>query len=282
MSKVYFKGKIIDEKETSITFRSRAFRYADGLFETIRIINGKPVFIANHIHRIKKGLESFKITLPEILLDEEKLIEIIKELALKNAIEKGGVCRLIVWRDSDGRYMPDTDNSNYLIEITPYPNNLFVLSKSGKSIEIYQEMRKQNNFLSQYKTLNSQLNVMAAVDARNKGLDDNLISNEEGMIIESTNSNVFIVSNGTIYTPPLSDGCVGGTMRMNIINAALELKLSVYESSLNQQHFLMANEILLSNAIVGIDWVNAFKHKRYYSTVASKLIGQLNKDALDL
>ena len=282
MSKVYFKGKIIDEKETSITFRSRAFRYADGLFETIRIINGKPVFIANHIHRIKKGLESFKITLPEILLDEEKLIEIIKELALKNAIEKGGVCRLIVWRDSDGRYMPDTDNSNYLIEITPYPNNLFVLSKSGKSIEIYQEMRKQNNFLSQYKTLNSQLNVMAAVDARNKGLDDNLISNEEGMIIESTNSNVFIVSNGTIYTPPLSDGCVGGTMRMNIINAAIELKLSVYESSLNQQHFLMANEILLSNAIVGIDWVNAFKHKRYYSTVASKLIGQLNKDALDL
>lgn len=282
MSKVYFKGKIIDEKETSITFRSRAFRYADGLFETIRIINGKPVFISNHIHRIKKGLESFKITLPEILLDEEKLINIIKELAQKNAIEKGGVCRLIVWRDSEGRYMPENDNSSYLIEISPYPNNLFVLSKSGKSIEIYQEMRKQNNFLSQFKTLNSQLNVMAAVDARNKGLDDNLISNEEGMIIESTNSNVFIVSNGTIYTPPLSDGCVGGTMRMNIINAALELKLSVYESSLNQQHFLMANEILLSNAIVGIDWVNAFKHKRYYSTVASKLIGQLNKDALDL
>lgn len=282
MSKVFFKGKIVDEKETAITFRSRAFRYADGLFETIRIMNGKPVFLKNHIDRIKNGLELFKISVPEILLDEEKLSNAIKDLALKNGIEKGGVCRLIVWRDSEGRYMPDTDNSEYLLEISPYPNNLFLLSKSGKSIEIYQEMRKQNNFLSPYKTLNSQLNVMAAIHARNKGIDDNLVCNEEGMIIESTNSNVFIVSNGTIYTPPLSDGCVGGTMRMNIINAALELKLSVYESSLNQQHFLMANEILLSNAIVGIDWVNAFKHKRYYSTVASKLVDQLNKDALNL
>jgi branched-chain amino acid aminotransferase len=282
MSKVYYKGKFIDEKEAAITFRSRAFRYADGLFETIRIINGKAVFLSNHVHRAKKGLEAFKITVPSILLDDEKLAATIQELALKNAIEKGGICRLIVWRDSEGRYMPDNDNSDYLLEISPYPNNLFVLSKSGKSIEIYHEMRKQNNFLSQYKTLNSQLNVMAAVEARNKGLDDTLVCNEEGMIIESTNSNVFIVSNGTIYTPPLSDGCVGGTMRMNIINAALELKLSVYESSLNQQHFLMANEILLSNAIVGIDWVNAFKHKRYYSTIASKLVGQLNKDALNL
>jgi len=282
MSKVFYKNKIVDEKEAAITYRSRAFRYADGLFETIRLINGKPVFLKNHIDRIKKGLELMKISIPDLLLDEEKLNSAIKDLALKNGIEKGGVCRMIVWRDSEGRYMPDTDSCDFLLEITPYPNNLFLLSKSGKSIEIYQEMRKQNNFLSPYKTLNAQLNVMAAISARNKGLDDNLISNEEGMIIESTNSNVFIVSNGTIYTPPLSDGCVGGTMRMNIINAALELKLSVYESSLNQQHFLMANEILLSNAIVGIDWVNAFKHKRYYSTIASKLVDQLNKDALNL
>jgi branched-chain amino acid aminotransferase len=282
MSKVFYKNKIVDEKETAITYRSRAFRYADGLFETIRLINGKPVFLKNHIDRIKKGLELMKISTPDLLLDEEKLNSTIKNLALKNGIEKGGVCRMIVWRDAEGRYMPENDNCDFLLEISPYPNNLFLLSKSGKSIEIYQEMRKQNNFLSPYKTLNAQLNVMAAISARNKGLDDNLISNEEGMIIESTNSNVFIVSNGTIYTPPLSDGCVGGTMRMNIINAALELKLSVYESSLNQQHFLMANEILLSNAIVGIDWVNAFKHKRYYSTIASKLVDQLNKDAMNL
>lgn len=281
MSKVYFNGKIYNEDSVPITFKSRAFRYGDGMFETIRIINGKPIFLENHIQRIKKGLEVLQIKAPEILnLDD--LSEKIIELAKGNGIQKGGFGRLIVWRESEGRYMPQKDDASCLIEVEAYPNNLFVLSKTGKSIDIYQDMRKQINMISQYKSLNSQLNVLAAVHARNKGVDDNLVCNEEGLIIETTNSNVFIVSNGTLYTPPLNDGCVGGTMRMNVINAALELNLNVYESSLNQHHLLMSNEILLTNAIQGIEWVNAFKHKRYYSTTAVKLVDQLNKTALNL
>ncbi len=281
MSKVYFNGKVFSEDKVPVTYKSRAFRYGDGMFETIRIINGKPIFIENHIQRILKGLSTLQITSPDIL-EFEKLNAILADLAQNNGITKGGFARLIVWRESEGRYMPESDNSSCLIEVVPYPNNLFVLSKSGKSIDIYQDLRKQVNIIGQFKSLNSQLNVMAAVHARNKGVDDNLICNEEGLIIETTNSNVFIVSNGTLYTPPLSDGCVGGTMRMNVINAALELKLNVYESSLNQHHLLMANEILLTNAIQGIDWVNAFKHKRYYSNTALKLVDQLNKTALNL
>jgi len=281
MSKVYYNGEYYNEDKVPVTFRSRAFRYGDGMFETIRIINGKAIFLDNHIQRIKKGLTILQITAPEIL-EIEKLNAIILDLAKKNGIQKGGFGRLIIWRESEGRYMPENDNASCLLELSPYPNNLFVLSKSGKSIDIYQDMRKQINIMAQYKTLNSQLNVLAAIHARNKGVDDNLLCNEEGLIIETTNSNIFIVSNGTLYTPPLIDGCVGGTMRMNVINAALELKLNVYESSLNQHHLLMANEILLTNAIQGVEWVNAFKHKRYYSTTASKLVDQLNKTALNL
>jgi branched-chain amino acid aminotransferase len=281
MNKVNYNGKELIESDVPVTFNTRAFRYGDGMFETIRIINGKAIFLDNHIQRIKKGLEALQIDLPEII-DLDKLSSAIIELAKSNDVKKGGYARLIVWRDSEGRYMPENDKSSFIIELIPYINNLFVLSKTGKSIDIFQDMRKQVNKIGQFKSLNSQLNVLAAVHARNKGVDDNLICNEDGMIIETTNSNVFIVSNGTIYTPPLSDGCVGGTMRMNVINAALELSINVYESSLNQNHLLMANEILLSNAIQGIEWVNAFKHKRYYSNTASKLVDQLNKTALNL
>lgn len=281
MSKVNYNGKIYNENEAPISFKSRAFRYGDGLFETIRLINGRPVFLENHIQRITKGLKTLSINIPEILL-EHRLEHGILELAKLNSVKKGGFARLFVWREAEGRYMPDEDNASFLIELVEYQNNLFSLSKAGKSIDIYQDMRKQINFTNQYKTMNAQIYVLAAVQCRNKGLDDNLICNEEGMIIESTNSNIFIVSNGTIYTPPLSDGCVGGTMRMNVINCALELNLNVYESSLNQQHLLMANEILLTNAIQGIEWVNAFKHKRYYSTFAAKLVDQLNKTALNI
>ena len=177
--------------------------------------------------------------------------------------------------------MPDSDKSAYLLEVKPYPENLFKLNKSGLSVAIYQEMKKQVNLLSRYKHLNSQNNVMAAIYARDNELDDSLLVNEEGMIIESSNSNIFIVSNGTLYTPPLSDGCVGGTMRMHLINAALDLNIGTYESSLNQQHLLMADEVLLTNAIRGIQWVNAFKHKRFFSKMAERLVDKINEIALE-
>jgi branched-chain amino acid aminotransferase len=279
MSSVIFNGDYYKDADVPINHNNRAFRYADGLFETIRIINGKPAFVKNHVQRIKEGLKFLHISAPAILIDGNLETELIT-LAQKNGIEKGGSVRLTIWRDSLGKFMPLSDDSSYLIEIQPFPENLFTLNKSGYSIDIFQDMKKHVDKLSKFKHLNSQMNVLASIYSRNNEMDDSLLINEEGMIIESTNSNIFIVSNGTLYTPPLSDGCVGGTMRMHLINAALELNIGTYESSLNQQHLLMSDEILLTNAIRGVQWVNAFKHKRYFSKLADALVEKINEMAL--
>jgi branched-chain amino acid aminotransferase len=279
MSEVNFNGTFYQDTEVPISFQNRAFRYGDGLFETIRIINGKPVFVKNHVQRINEGLKFLNINIPELLINGE-LENDLRTLALKNGIEKGGSARLTIWRDSSGKFMPLNDNSAYLLEIEPFPENIFKLNKSGLSLDIFQDIKKQVNKLSKFKHLNSQMNVLASINARNEEMDDSLLINEEGMIIESTNSNIFIVRNGTLYTPPLSDGCVGGTMRMHLINAALELNIGTYESSLNQQHLLMSDEILLTNAIRGVQWVNAFKHKRYFSNLAEALIEKINELAM--
>jgi branched-chain amino acid aminotransferase len=279
MSHVNFNGECYKDSEVPINHQNRAFKYGDGLFETIRIINGKPVFVKNHVQRIKEGLKILHIDAPEILINE-KLENSIVTLAQKNGIEKGGSARLTIWRDSSGKFKPTSDNSAYLLEIEPFPENIFMLNKSGLSIDIFQDVKKQVNKLSKFKHLNSQINVLASIHARENELDDSLLINEEGMIIESTNSNIFIVRNGTLYTPPLSDGCVGGTMRMHLINAALELNIGTYESSLNQQHLLMSDEILLTNAIRGVQWINAFKHKRYFSNLAEVLVEKINELAM--
>jgi len=281
MSNVILNGDYYKDVEVPLNHNNRAFRYGDGLFETIRIINGKPVFILNHIHRIVEGLNLLEIILPDILINNN-LEKALIGLAKNNGIKKGGVARLTVWRNSYGKFMPANDNSGYLLELEPYPENKFVLNKSGLSIDIYKDMMMQLNKLSKFKHLNSQVNVLASIYARNNEMDDSLLINEEGLIVESTNSNIFIVSNGTLYTPPLSDGCVGGTMRMNLINAALQLNIGTYESSLNQQHLLMADEVILSNAIRGIQWVNAFKHKRYFSKFAETFVKKINEMVLDI
>ncbi len=280
MSNVILNGEYYKNSEVPINHQNRAFRYGDGLFETIRLINGKPVFVLNHLQRIIEGLKLLQISIPDILINDQ-LEKALIGLAKNNGIKKGGVARLTIWRESDGKFMPISDNSSYLLELKPYLENKFALNKLGLSIDIYQDMKKQMNKLSKFKHLNSQMNVLASIHARNNELDDCLLINEDGLIVESTNSNILIIRNGTLYTPPLSDGCVGGTMRMHLINAALELNIGTYESGLNQQHLLMADEVLLTNAIRGIQWVNAFKHKRYFSKLAEELVEKINEMALD-
>ena len=109
-------------------------------------------------------------------------------------------------------------------------------------------------------------------------LKDVLLINSKGGIIESTNSNLFIVSNVVLYTPPLTDGCVGGTMRMKIINLALENNIKVYECGISPQHILSCDEIILTNAIQGVKWVSSYRTKRYFHKIADKLISFLNTD----
>ena len=122
--------------------------------------------------------------------------------------------------------------------------------------------------------------VLASVYADKNHLDDCLIVNSNGNIIESTNSNIFIVRNKVLYTPPISEGCVGGVTRMNLINLLIKNKLVVCESSLNVQHLLSADEILLTNTISGISWVSSFKNKRYFNKIGKKLIEDLNREVV--
>jgi branched-subunit amino acid aminotransferase/4-amino-4-deoxychorismate lyase len=121
---------------------------------------------------------------------------------------------------------------------------------------------------------------MASLFAKEKSIDNALITNDKDVIIEAANSNIFIVSNGVLYTPPLEDGCLGGIMRMEVINAALRHDIKVYETSLRPQNLLVADELFLTNAIQGIQWVSSYRQKRYYNSLSQKLTRLLNEDIL--
>ena len=84
------------------------------------------------------------------------------------------------------------------------------------------------------------------------------------------------MSNGVLYTPPLEDGCIGGIMRMNVINTAIENSITVYENTLSPQNLLAADEIFLTNAIQGIQWVGGYKSKRYFNKISKKILELIN------
>lgn len=268
-------GAILPNKGATIAAGNRSYLYGDGLFESVRIMNGKPINLENHYNRLVQGAKAIKMRFPAfftIQFFEDKIVELLNV----SEIKEGGKCRISLDRALGGTYIPETNEISYFIEVYPYEANYFELNSKGFEIDIYQEQKKQNNFLANFKTKNGLLYVMTAIAAKEKNLDDMLLTNEKGVIIESSNSNLFIVSNGVLYTPGLEDGCLAGTMRMQVINLAIQHGIKVYECSIMPQNLLAADEIFFTNAIRGIVWVGGYRTKRYYNSLGRKLQSFLN------
>ncbi len=274
MPLVSLNGNLLDADRPYLDGTNRSFKFGDGLFETIRIVEGTPFNLDSHYKRIVEGLDLLKISMADFSLADLK--EQIKELAENNSVKKGGRARLSIFRQGAGAYAPVSMVGDYLLEVEPIDFNYFTLNEGGLSVDIYDDVHKPINSLSPFKTSNALFYIMASISAKEKGLDDVLLLNENKAIIESTASNLFIVSNGVLYTPSVEDGCVGGTFRMYLINLAIQNNIKVYECSLLPQNLYAADEIFLTNAIQGIRWVSSYKSKRYYCETTKKLIDLVN------
>lgn len=268
-------GDILPNDGATIAAGNRSYLYGDGLFESIRILNGKAINLENHYKRMMEGAKVLKMRVPSFYT-AEFFQQKIDELIEKSAIREGGKCKISLDRAAGGTYFPETNEVTYFIEVYPYDANLFELNSRGLEIDLYTDLKKQKNFLSNYKTKNGLLYVMAAITAKEKRLDDLLISNDKGGILESTNSNLFVVSNGVLYTPGLEEGCLAGTMRMQIINLAIQHGIKVYECNILPQNLLAADEIFLTNAIRGLSWVGGYRTKRYFNVIARRIQSYLN------
>lgn len=268
-------GTLLPADAPTILPGNRAHLYGDGVFESIRIINGRPLNLENHILRLLAGARAIHMR-PSASYTTAFFEAKILELCVQSGINEGGRCRLSLDRISGGAYLPDANEATYYIEVLPYEVNHFELNARGLELDIYQEMKLQKNLLSNFKTKMGLPYVMAALYAKSKGLDDVFLTDYRGQILESSSCNFFIISNGVLYTPSLEEGCLAGTMRMQVINLALANGIKVYESSILPQHLLAADEIFLTNAIRGINWVGGYRTKRYQNNISRKLVVLLN------
>ena len=280
MEKVCFNGEFVQVDDIRYEDVKRGFSFGDGAFESIKIINGKPVFLAHHLKRLNSAIKRLKLCTDQPL--HLNYIEpIIIDLLRLNEIYEGGVVRISVYRSGKGTYLPKTNDLSYIIETFKLKENLYSTNKKGLKIDVYDDILKPLNMLSPYKLANAQLYVLASVYFKENQLDDALIKNENGNIIETTSSNLFISSNGVLYTPALSEGCVGGIMRMQVINLAITNGMLVYENPIQIQHLLSADEIIITNSIKGIRWIGKYKDKRYYNSLANKLTDLLNQEVVN-
>lgn len=277
MAYINNNGNLILAEEFNVKFTSRAFNFGDGVFETIRIKQGKIVRFEAHYERLMKGAKAIKIKEhPDYTMDffQDQIMALIE----LNKVYAGGRCKLSLDRADGGTYSPVSNQAQFLIELWPIEMDDFKLNDKGLEIDIYKEMALIKTPLSPFKTKNALFKVLASIHAESMRVDDLLLQNEKGNLIESTNSNLFIVSNGIIYTPGMDEGCIAGTMRMHIINLAVTHGIRVYECPILPQNLLSADEIFLTNAIQGVRWVGSYKTKAFRNETSKILLEWLNEE----
>ena len=160
MSKyVNFNGDIITKEQPIFNGKNRGFRYGDGLFETIRVFDGKAPFVVKHFERLKKGLSLLKFEIPEFYSESFFCDEIEK---LTEGIGNHRI-RLSVFRSEGGFYTPTDNHPNFLIEDQILDNSGFKLNEKGLAIGIFEDLKISNNLLSSLKTANSLSYILAGI-----------------------------------------------------------------------------------------------------------------------
>lgn len=270
-----YNGEIVPANQPVLLLNNRGFHYGDGLFESMRMIKGHLQYAHQHAKRLQQGMKVLKLD-GYSEMDTDFLKDKARELSNRNKA-KNGRLRLTVFRDAEGLYTPASNNFAYTLEWETLQEQQYVLNARGLLMDIYEDLPKPINLLSAHKTCNSLQYVLAGVYRQRNRLDEAFILNQNGFLCESISANIFIKYNGTLYTPALSEGCIKGIMRQVVIDLALKNSIPVSEAQLSPQVLQEAEEVFLTNATRGIQWVLGFNRKRYFYETSKLLSQKLNE-----
>ena len=236
--------------------RNRSFKYGDGLFETLSVINSKVVFLKEHFDRLSLGFEILSYDRPDDFSSEWLEIQILKFIdENKNANLSDWRVRITFWRNTAGFFRPESNTVSWDIEIFPLSQSSFKLNEKGYEIGIYPDVIISPDILSGIKTCSALPYVMAAIYKDKMGWDDALLLNSNGRIVEASSSNIFVLKNKKLLSPTSAEGALPGVCRRKIIDSASEIGLDIVEDCINIEDLCDADEIWLTNVISGIRWV---------------------------
>lgn len=247
--------------ENIISNSNRSLIYGDGLFETMRMQQGKIWNDTFHFERFFEGLKVLQIDIPHYFT-RDFFIEKIQYLVLKNHHEYNARIRLMAFRGTGSIFNIENNKPQYILETFPLSPEI-KLNENGLGIEVFTDGAKSCDRFSNIKSNNYLLSVMGGLFAQKNNFDDCLLLNSFGRVCESAIANVFIIKGDTIFTPPLSEGCVAGVMRRWMLERFSLKNYVIVEKELSVQEIPGADEFFLTNSIHLLRWVKSFKEKKY-------------------
>ncbi|MDY0090158.1 MAG: aminotransferase class IV [Flavobacteriaceae bacterium] len=265
----------ITETVPDIT-HNRGFLYGDAVFETFKIINKKILFFEDHYFRLMSSMRILRMKIPMNFT-----MEYIEKQIFDLLPEGGGFrVRMTVYRNPGGRYLPETNEVSYLITFEKIEHIAYQVFDEKYEIELYKDFYQPKQLLSNVKSNNRILQVIGSIFASENGFDNCLIMNEQKNIIEALNGNVFLFLDNALITPPVSDGCINGVMRKQVIALAKDMGYKVDETSVSPFNLQKADEIFITNVIFGLKSVTQYRKKNFSTSIATILTEKLNQKIL--
>ncbi len=272
---VNFNGNIQENSSISIE-NNRGFLFGDSVFETIKVLDSKVLFLEDHYFRLMASMRICRMEIPmnfTMEYFESQILNLVQSLNNANSYR----VRFSVYRDSEGFYLPKSRNIKFLVTASPLNSNVYTIGKEHYEVDLYKDFYIAKQLLSTLKTNNKMLQIVGSIFAEENGYDNCLVLNDEKNVVEALQSNLFMKMGNVVVTPPLADGCLNGIMRKQVIDIintidGTELK----ETSISPFDLQKADELFLTNVISGIQPITKYRKKEYVQDFASDVLLRLN------
>lgn len=273
-------GTLLKAGDIQLSPFNRAFLYGDGVFETIKAVNGKLLFWEDHYFRLMAAMRILRMDIPMSFTPE------YLEQQLQDTLEASGLAgqtarlRLTVYRLGGGTYLPEENGVGFYAFAKALTTPFYTLNQAPYEVELYKDHYVAADLLSTLKTTNKALHVIGSIFAKENGYDNCLLINTQKNVVEALQGNLFLVKGMHIKTPPLEDGCLRGIIRKQLI--AILPKLPEYtfeEASISPFELQKADELFVTNTIMGIQPITKYRKKEFSATVAADLLKKLNVKA---
>ena len=273
---INFNGNIVAQDENILT-QNRAFLYGDGVFETLKIVNNRILFLEDHYFRLMASMRVVRMEIPmnfTMEFFEEEVLKLVQE----NEISASARARITVFRNDGGLYLPKTNEVSYLIHATALENTSYALNTAEYEVDLYKDFYVTKQLLSSIKTTNKMINVTGSIFAHENGLANCLLVNDTKNVVEGLQGNLFMLTGKKLITPPISEGCLNGIMRKQILALAKKLDgIEVLEEIISPFDLQKADELFLTNVIIGIQPITKYRKKEFTSDLAHLLVQKLNE-----
>ena len=259
-------GQLVSSKEPILSASNRGFKYGDGVFDTLKVLKGKIIFLEDHYFRLMASMRILRMEIPMDFTLEFFEVEIIKLIEVKN-LENARV-RITVFRKDGGTYSPLNNEIEFVIEAS----DLVIDIKDTYEVELFKDFYVYSGLLSTLKTTNRVLNVIASVFAKENDFDNCFLINENKQLVEAIHGNIFLVIGNKLVTPPLTEGCVKGIVREKIIDVIKKsASFEIEERPISPFELKKADELFITNSIIDIQSVTKYRKKSFSVDVTLKV-----------